>query len=176
MSRLSNKLIYIIHKLLQQQNAKLRHLKLICLKSDVKIFYLYSLLENRWWIYILSEFHPTCLSNGPATGNKNRPFCASRTGRERHMGYPYTEADLRRTMNPRLELADSSFISTWHAPRSHLAGSWGVNWNCDGDYSVDREFALLHNLISIARIRDSVFRDYYTDEFINRHNSCFNWK
>lgn len=70
-------------------------------------------------------------------------------------------------MNPQLELADSSFISTWHAPRSHLAGSWGVNWNCDGDYTMDRESALLHNLISIARIRVAALaRDYRADEFI----------
>lgn len=119
-------------------------------------------------------FHPpTCLSNEPAPAIKTDYFSAPGNRERETHGYSYTQHQIRvEQWIPRLELADSSFISTWHAPRSHLAGSWGVNWNCGGDYTVDREFALLHNLILIIRIRGSVFAGIMTPSLSRGDNTA----
>ncbi|KYN43801.1 hypothetical protein ALC56_02064, partial [Trachymyrmex septentrionalis] len=50
--------------------------------------------------YILSGFHPTCLSNGPAQAIKTDYSAPRERGERETHGYPYTEPDLHRTMNP----------------------------------------------------------------------------
>ncbi|KYQ51331.1 hypothetical protein ALC60_09622, partial [Trachymyrmex zeteki] len=49
---------------------------------------------------ILSGFHPTCLSNGPAQAIKTDYSAPRERGERETHGYPYTEPDLHRTMNP----------------------------------------------------------------------------